>query len=253
MKNWIKDREEKYREFFNLDSDTEIIKREEVESFEVSEKIARHLDFFNIEWHIIPLEESVPIMNEHYGKQMYPMIKREVNPNEYTKTSSYRSILSGHGRHQGKIVGIETTMKPKYLPQNNQQYSTAYGFEPGDPFTPYMGRAKFTNGTRYGHNYTALRNFINIVNADWNNRGLMPEGFRVTICPPVIFNLIGTVFHPEWSETESLELGFYRDESGNANCYIVGSNAQGDFSYIDEIGTASDWTYLGFRMAVVPD
>ena len=253
MKNWIKDREKKYREFFNLDSDTEIIKREEAEAFDVSEKTARHLEFFNIEWHIIPSEESVPIMNETYGKRMFPLIKREVNPNEYKKTSSYRAILSGHQRHQGRIVGIETTMKPKYLPQNNQQYSTAYGFEAGDPFAPYMGKVGFATGSRYGHNYSNLRKLVNYIDDDWKKRGLMPEGFRVTICPPVIFNLIGTVFHPEWSETESLELGFYRDESGNANCYIVGSNARGDFSYIDEIDTASNWTYLGFRMAVVPD
>ncbi len=73
----------------------------------------------------------MPIMNENYGKQMYPLIKREVNPNEYKKTSSYRAILSGHQRHQGKIVGIETTMKPRYLPRNNQQYSTPYGYEAG--------------------------------------------------------------------------------------------------------------------------
>lgn len=253
MTNWIKDRETKLREFFELDSETEIVSPEAVESFEVSERIARHLEHFNIEWHIIPSEESVPVKNESYGKRLYPMIKREVNPNEYKKTSSYRAIINGHGRHQGKIVGIETTMKPKYLPQNHQQYSTAYGFEPGDPFAQYFGKAKFTEGTRYGHNYSALRNFINIVNDDWKVRDLMPEGFHLTICPPVIFNLIGTVFHPEWSQTESLELGFYRDEHYNANCYIVGSNAPNDFSYIEEIDTASDWTYLGFRTAIVPD
>ncbi len=241
------------REFFELGEETEIVSPEETEAFDVSENVARHLDYFNIEWHVIPSEEAVSAADESYGRRLYPLIKRPVNPNEYKKTSSYRSILSGHQRHQGRIIGIETTMKPKYLPTNNQQYSTAYGYESGDPFAPYMGRAKFTGGTRYGHNYAALRRFINTVNEDWNNRGLMPEGFRVTICPPVIFNLIGTVFHPEWSQTESLELGFYRDESGNANCYIVGSNAPDDFSYIEEIDTASEWTYLGFRVAVVPD
>ena len=253
MVEWIKEREGRLREFFELAPETPLVEPEEVESFQISEKIARHLAYFNIEWHIIPSEQSIPIMNENYGKQMYPMIKRQVNPNEYKKTSSYRAILSGHQRHQGKIVGIETTMKPRYLPENRQHYSTAYGFEPGDPFAPYMLRAKFTNGTRYGHSYAALRNFVNIVNDDWTKRNLMPQGFRVSICPPVIFNLIGTVFHPEWSQTESLELGFYRDENNNANCYIVGSNAPHDFSYIAEIDTASDWTYLGFRMAIVPD
>lgn len=253
MKDWIKDREVKLGEFFQLAPDAPMVKPEAVESLKISEKIARHLAYFNIEWHIIPSDESVPILNENYGKLLYPLIKRQVNPNEYKKTSSYRAILSGHRKHQGMIVGIETTMKPRYLPTNNQQYCTPYGYEPGDPFAPYFGRANFANGSRYGHNYSDLRKFVNFINDDWKNRGLMPEGFHLTICPPVIFNLIGTVFHPEWSETESLELGFYRDENNNAKCYIVGSNAPKDFSYIEEIDTASDWTYLGFRMAVVPD
>lgn len=253
MKQWIKDREAKLRDFFDLGAETKIVSPPDVESFDVPEKIARHLAHFNIEWHVIPSEESVSVSDSSYGQRLYPMIKREVNPNEYKKTSSYRAILNGHRRHQGRIVGIETTMKPKYLPRNDQQYSTAYGYEPGDPFAVYFGKAKFTSGTRYGHNYAALRNFVNVVNDDWNRRGLMLEGFRLTICPPVIFNLIGTVFHPEWSQTESLELGFYRDEHDNAKCYIVGSNEPGDFSYIEEIDTASEWTYLGFRTALVPD
>ncbi len=253
MKDWIIERELKIRNFFGLESNTSLVSEEAVESFEASEKIARHLEYFNIEWHVIPSENSVSVLNESYGKQLYPLVLRETNPNEYKKTSSYRSILTGHGQHQGRIVGIETTMKPRYLPKNNQQYSTPYGHEPGDPFAPYMQRAGFTSGTRYGHNYATLRKFVNLVNEDWEKRDLMPEGFHLTICPPVIFNLIGTVFHPEWSQTESLELGFYRDESGNANCYIVGSNAPDDFSYIEEVDTASDWTYLGFRMAIVPD
>ncbi|CAN5424956.1 hypothetical protein BH10ACI1_BH10ACI1_06390 [soil metagenome] len=253
MKDWIKERETKLRKYFDLDSETEIVSPEAVESFNGSEKIARHFAHFNIEWYIIPSEESVSVLNESYGKRLYSQIKRVVNPHEYKKTSSYRAILSGHGRHQGKIVGIETTMKPRYLPGNNQQYSTPYGYEPGDPFAPYFGRAGFASGSRYGHNYRDLRKFVNYVNEDWKSRGLMPEGFHLTICPPVIFNLIGTIFHPEWSATESLELGFYRDENDNANCYLVGSNAPNDFSYIEEIDTASDWTYLGFRMAIVPD
>ena len=81
----------------------------------------------------------------------------------------------------------------------------------------------------------------------------MPRGYRLTICPPAVFNLVGTIFHPEWSETESLELGFYRDEKGNATCYAVGSNEPGDYSYIQRIETESDWTYLGFRVALVQD
>ena len=106
---------------------------------------------------------------------------------------------------------------------------------------------------RYGHDYSSLREFINLINQEWRAGGLIPEGYRATVCPPAVFNLIGTVFHREWSETESLELGFYRDEHGNAKCYAVGSNGPGDFSYIHEIESDSDWSLLGFRIALVPE
>jgi hypothetical protein len=108
-------------------------------------------------------------------------------------------------------------------------------------------------GTRYNHNYASLREYVNVVNADWREKGVMPAGYRLTICPPAVFNLVGNLFHPEWSETESLELGFYRDAHGNAKCYAVGCNGPEDFSYIHEIETNSDWALLGFRNVLVPD
>lgn len=254
MNDWITNREQKLREFFELESSTELISPSENDSFELPKKTAEHLERFNLEWHIIPAETAVSIEDAEYRTRLYSMLKREMKPIEYKKTSSYRAVIDGHRRHQGRIIAVETTAKPKYLPENRQLYGTPYGFEPRvDPFLQYMERAGFTTGNRYGHNYQALREFVNIVNQDWNSRRLMPTGYRLTICPPVIFNLIGTVFHPEWSLTESLELGFYRDDNGNAKCYAVGSNAPNDFSYISEIETASDWTYLGFRTALVPD
>ena len=254
MKDWIKDREQKLREFFELAPEVEIISRETVNALDVPENVAEHLEQFNLEWHIIPSEAAVSVEDARYQERLYPMFKREPVPTDYKKTNSYRAVIDGHSRHQGRVIGVETTLKPKYLPENRQLYGTPYGFEPRvDPFKFYMQKAGFTTGNRYGHNYQTLRDFVNMVNDDWNSRRLMPEGFRLTICPPVIFNLIGSVFHKEWSLTESLEIGFYRDESGNAKCYAVGSNAPGDFSYISEIETASDWTYLGFRTALVPD
>ena len=251
--NWILSREQKLREFFEIAPEVEFVLPETKESFDIPENISRHLKNFNIEWHIIPSEEKISIEDDYYRNRFYPSLKRET-PAEYKKTSSYRAVIEGHRRHQGKILGVETTAKPKYLPENRQLYGTLYGFEPRvDPFQFYMEKAGFTTGNRYGHNYRALRDFVNIVNEDWNKHRLMPKGFRLTICPPVVFNLIGTVFHPEWSLTESLELGFYRDDHGNAKCYAVGSNAPNDFSYISEIETSADWTYLGFRTALVPD
>ncbi len=254
MREWIADRENRLREFFNLDAKAKLISLEIADGFDVSAPIAAHLKRFNIEWHIIPSAESVPIDTDDYRARLYPNLKSDAPSGDYRKTSSYKAILNGHERHQGRIIGVETTPKPKYLPNNRQFYGTPYGFEAkADPFAAYLGRANFTSGTRFSHNYTSLRDFVNIVTADWKTRGLMPEGYRLTICPPVVFNLIGNIFHREWSATESLELGFYRDEHGNAKCYAVGSNAPDDFSYIHEIETESDWTLLGFRTALVAE
>ena len=74
----------------------------------------------------------------------------------------------------------------------------------------------------------------------------------MTLCPPVVFNLIGTVFHPEWSETESLEVGYYAEDQ-SAQCYVVGADGPMDFSYVEPLETATDWKMLGFRIALVPD
>ncbi|MBA3784182.1 MAG: hypothetical protein H0X15_01370 [Acidobacteria bacterium] len=253
MKNWIEEKQNKLREFFELDSGTELISREAAESFNISPTVAEHLRKFNIEWHIIPSAESIPIDTDDYRARLYPMLKFDSSNRDYQKTSSYRAIMDGHQRHQGRIVGIETTPKPRYLPNNRQFYGTPYGFETkADPFAGYFGRANFMSGTRYAHNYRSLRNLVNLITDDWSKRGLMPTGYRLTICPPVVFNLVGTVFHHDWSATESLELGFYRDENGNAKCYAVGSNAPDDFSYIQEVETEADWTLLGFRTALVP-
>jgi len=254
MNNWISERETKLREFFNLDAEAELISPAIAETFNVPTNIAVHLERFNIEWHIIPMAASLPIDTPDYRARLYPYIKLDASNRDYKKSASYQAVMNGHERHQGRIIGVETTIKPKYLPGNRQFYGTAYGFETkADPFAAYLGRANITSGTRFSHDYTSLREFVNIVTADWKARGLMPEGYRLTICPPVVFNLVGSVFHREWSQTESLELGFYRDEHGNAKCYAVGSNAPDDFSYIHEVESTSDWALLGFRTALVPE
>ncbi|MCA1624309.1 MAG: hypothetical protein LC778_11015 [Acidobacteria bacterium] len=254
MHEWITEKENKLREFFALDSKTELISCETAEVFDVSSSVSEHLKRFNIEWHIVPSAEAVPIDTDDYRTRLYPTLKFDAANREYQKTNSYKTIMSGHERHQGKIIGVETTPKPRYLPGNRQFYGTFYGFDSkADPFAPYLSRAHFTSGTRYSHNYRSLREFVNLVTKEWQERNLMPEGYRLTICPPVVFNLIGNVFHKEWSATETLELGFYRDEHGNAKCFSVGSNAPDDFSYIHEIETNSDWALLGFRAALVPE
>ncbi|PYS91822.1 MAG: hypothetical protein DMF64_10810 [Acidobacteria bacterium] len=252
MDDELSARTEKLREAFQLGPDTELLSSDTAAPELPSELFAR-LARFHIEWHIIPADTVVPF-DDQYVARFYRMAPREfAHPRDHAP--SYREVLAkGHAKHQGRIVGVETTQKPRYLPGNRQFYGTPYGFDASaDPFAYYMGRAGLTNATRYAHNYISLREFVRVVNEDWRARRLLPQGYRLTVCPPAIFNFIGTLFHPEWSETETLELGFYRDEQGNATCYAVGCNAPGDFSYINEVELETDWTLAGFRLALVPE
>jgi hypothetical protein len=221
--------------------------------FEVSEEVVQGLANFNIEWHFIPSAAELPL-DEVYMETFYPAAPVDFNIEREHGLAYREHIVEGHRRHQGRIVGVENTQKPRYLPGNRQFYGSMYGQDPSkDPYAVYMGRAGMMNGTRYAHNYLSLQEFIRVLNEDWHARKLLPVGYRVTVCPPAVFNLIGTVFHPEWSETETLELGFYLDEDGNATCYAVGSNAPGDFSFINEVEGEGEWSLMGFRVALVPD
>ena len=252
MVGWIKQRADKLREFFDAETDTSLIPPG-AEKFELQPESEEGLSFFNIEWHIIPTADALPL-NDAYMARLYPTASKDfTKPHEHE--ASYRErLIKSHERHQGIIIGVETTPKPRYLPDNRQFYGTIYGHDASaDPFAPYLGRAGMMNGTRYDHNYLSLREFLRVINEDWRARSIMPARFRVTVCPPAVFNLIGTIFHPEWSETETLELGFYRDGAGNAICYAVGSNAPGDFSYISEVEGEGDWAQMGFRVALVPE
>jgi hypothetical protein len=242
----------KLREFFGLGRDAELL-APDVLGPELRREVLEGLARFNIEWHVVPRAEDVPL-DEAYFRKLYPRAPRDFTRKREHKPS-YREVLArGHERHQGRLVGVETTEKPRYLPGNRQFYGSAYGHDPSaDPFAAYLGRAAMVNGTRYNHNYLSLREFVRVVNEDWRARALLPAGYRATVCPPAVFNLFGTIFHPEWSETETLELGFYRDEAGNATCYVVGSNEPEDFSFIVEVEGESDWSLAGFRVALVPE
>lgn len=249
---WLQARADKLREFFQLGADTALVAADAKEP-EVSPAVANSLKHFNIEWHLIPSVDAVPF-DDAYVKRLYPTAPRDFNTPREHAPSHHEQIKFNHAIHQGRIIGVETTPKPGYLPGNKQFYGTRYGFDPTtDPFSSYFGRSGMMSGTRYAHNYTAIQNLVNVINDDWRKDSLLPKKYRLTICPPAVFNLVGTVFHPEWSETETLELGFYQDAHGNATCYAVGCNAPGDFSYIAEVEGEADWALLGFRLAVVPE
>jgi len=252
MDGWTAERGRRLREFFGADEGREMF-APGAEKFETGAEVAQGLAHFNIEWHVVPSAGAVPF-DESYAARLYPSASKDFNePSEHGPAYRVR-FREGHERLQGRVVGVETTTKPRYLPGNRQFYGTAYGHDASaDPFAPYMGRAGMMNGTRYAHNYLSLRDFVRVVNDDWRARGIMPAGYRATVCPPAVFNLVGTVFHPEWSESETLELGFYRDAAGNATCYAVGSNAPGDFSYVNEVEGDAEWSLMGFRVALVPE
>ena len=250
----LSERETKLRDFFGLAGDAKLLE-DDVLVPEITAQMAAHLAQFNIEWHVVPSEKVVPF-DDNYLKHLYPKRARDFSaaPQHYGAVSLRQSLTAAHRRHQGKIIGVETTIKPDYLPRNRQFYGTPYGFDStADPFAKYIGRAGFTSGTRFAHDYTSLKNLGDMINSDWRSRSLMPAGYRLAICPPIVFNLIGSIFHQEWSETKSLELAAYRDDQGNAICYAVGSNCPGDFSYVQRVETDADWTLLGFRAALVPD
>ncbi|OLE53313.1 MAG: hypothetical protein AUG51_13635 [Acidobacteria bacterium 13_1_20CM_3_53_8] len=252
MDNGLEEKAERLLDTFGLKQGAKLLKPE-AEEFAPPSNASEQFNYFNIEWHIIPSAEAVPLDNAYFAR-FYPMAARDF-ANQREHGLSYREeIFRGHSKHQGQVIGVEVTQKPCYLPGNRQFYGTRYGFDAtADPFAIYLGRAGITNGTRYAHNYLSLREFVRVVNEDWRARNLLPRGYRVTVCPPAIFNLVGTIFHSEWSETETLELGFYRDEQGNATCYAVGSNAPGDFSYINEVKGETEWSLTGFRVALVPE
>ena len=252
MNDWASDRQARLREFFGLGPGAELIAPEAAE-LKLSPEAEEGLRHFNIEWHVVPSAEAAPL-DDAYFRRLYPSATHEF-ARAHEHGPSYRERLTeGHRPLQGRVVGVETTAKPRYLPGNRQFYGTSYGHDPAaDPFAPYMGRAGMMNGTRYAHNYLSLREFVRVVNDDWRARRILPAGYRLTVCPPAVFNLVGTIFHPEWGETETLELGFYRDAQGNATCYAVGPNAPGDFSFISVVEGDAEWSLMGFRVALLPD
>jgi hypothetical protein len=250
MTSWIEERIERYREFFGVDSSVNLLPPN-APHFELTPE-TEALRHFNIEWHFVPCANAIAF-DDAYLKRFYPTAIRFQSKSPKFEPKILESLSKGHRRQQGYIVGIETTPKPCYLPRNRQFYGTKHGHDANtDPFAAYLGLAGMTNGTRYDQRYPLLRKLLDLLNEEWRKKKLLPDGYRVTVCPPGIFNLIGTVFHPEWSETETLELGFYRDERGNATCYAVGANSPGDFSFIDII-EGEEWSLTGFRIALLPD
>jgi hypothetical protein len=250
--NVLHTRADAIRRFFELPAGAELL-MPDVEALEWSAAMAAHVRDFNFEWHIIPASSSVPF-DEQYRRRMYPTAPATFDVRGPHGCSTREFLVAGHQTHQGRMVAVETTAKPHYSTPDRSFYGTLYGHDrTADPLAPYMGEAGFLYETRYGHNFPSLAQLITLVDTDWRRQGGLPAGYHVSLCPPVMFNFIGTLFHPEWSATSSLELGFYMDARKDAELFVVGPNRPGDFSYVDRIETHPDWSPFGFRLALVPD
>jgi hypothetical protein len=226
--------------------------------FPVSDDLAHRLeDVFNIEWHVIPPMTVVPF-DAAYLARMYPQRSHTFEEAGYETISVRRTLEAAHARIEGRIVGVETTQKPIYLPANTQFYGSIYGLDPTfDPLRTYFEQARLQSGprfinSRFAQTPATLRSLAAVVIGDWKTQGFIPPGYELAVCPPTVFNLVGLLFHPEWSQTATLELSAYHDDRGNAVGLAVGSNGPGDFSYVRRLGHEADLSQLGFRIALVP-
>jgi len=245
------------REAFGLSSREDLTTRP-LQQLDLDDDVTTRLAAFNIEWYVIPSSSLVPF-DSGYLVKMYAHRSPAFDEARYEALSIRQMLESAHQRVQGTIVGIEATEKPYYVPGTHAFYGTRYGLDPAfDPFRMYFERAGLTSGprfinSRFAHTPGTLRSLGEIVKADWRSRGLVPPGYELTVCPPTVFNLVGMLFHSEWSQTPTLELSAYRDDRGNGVGLAVGSNGPGDFSYVRCVESDADLSQLGFRVALVPD
>ena len=78
MHDWIKEREDKLRKFFELQPETELLEAGKPAAFDLPARISDHLAQFNLEWHIIPSESAFHIDTDDYRARLYPMLMREL-------------------------------------------------------------------------------------------------------------------------------------------------------------------------------
>lgn len=248
----LRTREDTLRKYFGVGADTELLDSPAMLP-SLTPAITDHLDSVNLEWHVIPSARVAPF-DDRYCRRLYPTAPAPFHSWLSDGHSVRDRLAYGHRSHQGRLVAIESTMKPGYLPDAQQAYGSKHGFETtSDPLLRYMDHTSLAGTTRYGHKFLGLGGFVDTLTNNWRRLALLPQGYRVTLCPPVLFNLIGTLFHPEWSQTASLEVGFYWESPGSARCYAVGPNGDGDFSYVRPIEIGFDWRMLGFRIALIPE
>src|SRR5215468_8032520 len=136
MHEQLEDRGKKLREFFDIAPDVALLSPNAFIP-EDTLKIEEHLRRYNMEWHIIPSEQAVPF-DATYVARMYPMCPRDFTKSTLHHGSCQEALNIGHHRHQGLILGVEKTQKPRYLPFGRQYYGSYYGLDATlDPFADY--------------------------------------------------------------------------------------------------------------------
>src|SRR5687767_3032292 len=118
MDGWMAERGRRLAEFFGAEAGREWA-APEASKFELGAEAAQGLAHFNIEWHVIPTAEAVPF-DDAYVARLYASAPKDFSePHEHGP--SYRErFAEGHARLQGRVVGVETTRKPHYLPGSRQ-------------------------------------------------------------------------------------------------------------------------------------
>ena len=208
----------------------------------------------NIEWHIIPSTApgGVPTMRISRGCMRDGRATSTGCPTR--RTSVHQMLMASHRQVQGRSSASDDAKRfaSAELPAVLRDQ---YGLDlTCDSLRGYIERRTRVRPAIHGRGfaYAGITPTLGAaIHADWTGRGLIPAGYQLFVCPPTVFNLVGMLFHREWSETPTLELSAYRDERGNGFGLAVGSNEPGDFSHARRLETDPDLRLLGFRMTLV--
>src|ERR1700730_14365591 len=100
----------------------------DVEALDWSAGVATHFQHFNLEWHIIPASTAVPF-DEPYRRRMYRTAPATFDVRDPHGRSTRQLLVAGHRAHQGRVVAVETTIKPDYSAPDRSFYGTLYGHD----------------------------------------------------------------------------------------------------------------------------
>lgn len=146
----LQDKERRLRDFLAIRPGVSLIPAD-ARLPALTPKLAEHLEAYNLKWHAIPAADAEPF-DDAYLARLYPRRPRNFDVAAHGLPSCRDALTKGHREHQGMAVAVETTLKPRYLPENHQCYGTLYGFDStADPFAVHLRKAGFLTSTLYVH------------------------------------------------------------------------------------------------------